>query len=165
MVFLQPCSLGLVIIFSWPFQHRNQCSKVSCPPTSTLTPSTSPCAQPACGQRVHTMLPLLLQVSHPPHAVCLCPEDPQLHTSPLHTHTTDCWFAPPSAHQRVPITCTVIQTISGLAIQWTSLLLSEVNHFSNKVWIPSKYILPWVFSLSPTVQYRVSSYLILTRLS
>lgn len=90
MVLLQPCSLGLVRIFSRPFQHRNQWSKVSCPPTSTLTPSTSPCAQPACGQRVHTMLPLLLQVSHPPYAACLCPEDPQLHTSPLHTHTTDC---------------------------------------------------------------------------
>lgn len=41
---------------------------------------------------------------HPPHAPCLYPEDPQFKASPLHIHT-DCWFAPTSAHQRVPITC------------------------------------------------------------
>lgn len=43
MVPLQISSLSQVIIFSWPSQHGNECPKIPCPPTSTLTPSVSPC--------------------------------------------------------------------------------------------------------------------------
>lgn len=44
--------------------------------------------------------------------------------------------------------------------QWNSLLSSGWNHsFSNKAWFPSKFVFPWILSLSLRVQHRISFYL------
>lgn len=128
MVCLQPCSLGLQIIFPQPSQLEN-CPEVFCP----LTSPPSPCAwlpaargfKPHCCSFKSPVLPVIREFTTP------CKPAAYPHY----------WWlvCSPIFHQRVLTQW--LQTSSGLAKEWTSLLFNGLNYFSKNVWIPSKFVL------------------------
>ena len=74
-------------------------------------------------------------------------------------------YLPPSPHTLQRRTYCNCRPTPALLIQRTSLQFSHLNLTSYTIWTPSKPVFPWVLFLSPSVPYRVSSYLIAALLS